>query len=83
MVILEDVALQLGLKVDGKAVTRPTLFDCEELCYGLHQHCRTYILGWIGGVIMLDKSGNILHLMYLPLLADLECQDDIVGVLLV
>nr|KYP43678.1 Serine/threonine protein phosphatase 7 long form isogeny [Cajanus cajan] len=38
----------------------------------LHQHCRAYILGLIDGVIMPDKSGNRIHLMYLPLLADLE-----------
>ena len=32
-------------------------------------HCREYILGLIGGVLMSDKSGNIVQLMYLPLLA--------------
>nr|KYP45174.1 Serine/threonine protein phosphatase 7 long form isogeny [Cajanus cajan] len=102
MVTLEDVTLQLGLRIDGKPVTRPTLFDWDELCYELlgfvppkgealvgssiklkwlpdepteqqlFQHCRAYILGLIGGVIMLDKSGNKIHLMYLPLLAELE-----------
>nr|KYP31706.1 Serine/threonine protein phosphatase 7 long form isogeny [Cajanus cajan] len=30
-ITLEDVALQLGLKVDGKVATRPTFFDWEEL----------------------------------------------------
>nr|KYP43631.1 Serine/threonine protein phosphatase 7 long form isogeny [Cajanus cajan] len=106
-VTLEDVALQLGLRIDGKPVTEPTFYDWDELCYELlgfvlpkgealvgssiklkwlrdhtialsdepteqqlHQHCRAYILGLIGCVIMPEKSGNRIHLMYLPLLAD-------------
>nr|KYP61939.1 Serine/threonine protein phosphatase 7 long form isogeny [Cajanus cajan] len=40
--------------------------------FPLNQHCRAYILRLIGGVIMSDNYGNRLHLMYLPLLADLE-----------
>ena len=32
-------------------------------------YCRAYILGQIGGVSVPDKSGNKVHLMYLPLLA--------------
>ena len=35
-------------------------------------HCRAYILGLIGGVLMLNKSGNRVHLMYLPLLVDID-----------
>ncbi|KAH1225623.1 Serine/threonine-protein phosphatase 7 long form [Glycine max] len=38
----------------------------------LAAHCRGCILGLIGGVLMLDKSWNRVHLMYLPLLADLD-----------
>ena len=38
----------------------------------LATHCRAYILELIGGVLMPNKSGNKVHLMYLPLLADLE-----------
>ena len=34
-------------------------------------HYKAYILGLIGGVLMPDKSGNKVHLMYLPLLANL------------
>ena len=35
-------------------------------------HCRTYILGLIGGVLMPDMSRNKVHLIYLPLLANLD-----------
>ena len=35
-------------------------------------HCRAYILGLISRVLMSNKSGNIVHLMYLPLLVDLD-----------
>ncbi|KAK5839062.1 hypothetical protein PVK06_007820 [Gossypium arboreum] len=47
-VTLEDVALHLGLPVDGSAVTG------------------------IGGVLMPDANNNRVHLMYFPLLADLQ-----------
>nr|KYP48532.1 Serine/threonine protein phosphatase 7 long form isogeny [Cajanus cajan] len=35
MVTFEDMALQLGLKIEGKLVTGPTFFVWEELCYEL------------------------------------------------
>ena len=35
-------------------------------------HCRAYILGLIGGVLMPDKSSNTVHPMYLPLFVDLD-----------
>ena len=38
----------------------------------LTTHCRAYMLGLISGVLMLDKSGKRVYLMYLPMLADLE-----------
>nr|KYP64552.1 Serine/threonine protein phosphatase 7 long form isogeny [Cajanus cajan] len=38
----------------------------------LHAHCRAYILGLIGGVLMPDKTGNKVHLMYLSLLINLR-----------
>nr|KYP31864.1 Serine/threonine protein phosphatase 7 long form isogeny [Cajanus cajan]KYP41944.1 Serine/threonine protein phosphatase 7 long form isogeny [Cajanus cajan] len=34
-VTLEDVALQLGLGINGKPVTGPTFFDWDKLCYEL------------------------------------------------
>nr|KYP58130.1 Serine/threonine protein phosphatase 7 long form isogeny [Cajanus cajan] len=108
-ITLEDVALQLGLRVDGLPVIGPTLYDWEEMCSTylgimpvkgesligsmiklkwlrenmlelpeepsqeqLHAHCRSYILGLIGGVLMPDKTGNKVHLMYLSLLINLR-----------
>jgi len=38
----------------------------------LHTHCRAYILGLIGGVLMPDKTGNKVHLMYLTFLTNLR-----------
>jgi len=35
-------------------------------------HCRAYLLGLIGGMLMPDKSGNRVHLMYLPLLSNFD-----------
>nr|KYP55519.1 Serine/threonine protein phosphatase 7 long form isogeny [Cajanus cajan] len=35
MVTLKDVALQLGLRINGKPVTGPTFFVWDELCYEL------------------------------------------------
>nr|KYP60858.1 Serine/threonine protein phosphatase 7 long form isogeny [Cajanus cajan] len=104
-ITLEDVALQLGLRVDGLLVIGPTLYDWEDMCFThlrivpvkgeslisfviklkwlrenmlelpeepsqeeLHAHCRAYILGLIGGVLMPDKTDNKVHLMYLSLL---------------
>jgi len=105
---LEDVALQLGLCVDGKLVTGPTYYDWKQICIEyigvvppknalvgltlklkwlkesmltlpveptlqqLATRCRVYILGLFDGMLMPDKSGNIDHLMYLPLLGYLD-----------
>ncbi|XP_028061490.1 serine/threonine-protein phosphatase 7 long form homolog [Camellia sinensis] len=38
----------------------------------VQQHARAYILWLIGGVLLLDKSQNLLKLMYLPLLRDID-----------
>lgn len=35
-------------------------------------HARAHILALIGGVIVPDRSGNLVKLMYLPLLRDLD-----------
>lgn len=107
-VTLEDVAIQLGLNVNGLPVTGPTYFDWPDLCQELlgkvpepkdmkgcelkikwlhdnfynqpppitdvevQQYCRAHILNMIGTVLMPDKSNNRVHLMYLPLLRDLN-----------
>ena len=38
----------------------------------IHAHARAYILGLIGGVLILDKTGNKVHLMYLNYLTNLR-----------
>jgi len=38
----------------------------------LHAHCRAYILGLIGRVLMPDKTGNKVYLMYLTFLTNLR-----------
>ncbi|XP_028223072.1 protein MAIN-LIKE 2-like [Glycine soja] len=108
-ITLEDVALQLGIRVDGRPITSATYYDWEEICeqylgvvppkgeaivgsaiklkwlqdnmpslpsestqQQLEAHCRAYILWLIGGVLMPNKTGNRVHLMYLTFLADLD-----------
>ncbi|XP_016702058.2 protein MAINTENANCE OF MERISTEMS-like [Gossypium hirsutum] len=108
-VTLEDVALQLGLPIDGSPVTGLSAFtDPDALFYQLlgdspgdgesyfsgvqftwlkakygqlsttategELMCaaRAYIMHIIGGEIMPDASNDKVHLMYLPLLADLS-----------
>ncbi|XP_040964508.1 protein MAINTENANCE OF MERISTEMS-like [Gossypium hirsutum] len=107
-VILEDVALQLGLPIDESPVTGVSSFiDPAVLCYQLlggspgdgesyffgiktwlkakigqllatategELMCaaRAYIMHIVGGVLMPDANGDNVHLMYLPLLADLS-----------
>ena len=107
-ITLEDVALQLGLPIDGKEVMGGSLLHWEALfeeLFGvippenfiqgstikmtwlvemsryipehaterqLESATRAYILRIIGGMLMPDKSGNRVHLMYLPLLANLN-----------
>ncbi|KAH1038617.1 hypothetical protein J1N35_040360 [Gossypium stocksii] len=110
-VTLEDVALQLGLPIDGSPVTGVSAFaEPAAICYSLlgdspqpddeestltdlkftwlrgkfgqlsanategELMCaaRAYIMHLIGGVLMPDSNNNKVHIMYLPLLADLS-----------
>ncbi|XP_040956146.1 serine/threonine-protein phosphatase 7 long form homolog [Gossypium hirsutum] len=108
-VTLEDVALQVGLPIDGSPVTGVSSFtDPAALCYQLlgdspgdgesyfsgikftwlkakigqlsanategELMCdaRAYIMHMVGAVLMPDANGDNVHLMYLPLLADLS-----------
>ncbi|XP_040948628.1 serine/threonine-protein phosphatase 7 long form homolog [Gossypium hirsutum] len=68
MVTLEDVALQLGLPIDGTPVTglSANATEGELMCAA-----RAYIVHIIRGVLMPDSNNNKVHIMYLPLLADL------------
>ncbi|XP_052478315.1 protein MAINTENANCE OF MERISTEMS-like [Gossypium raimondii] len=68
MVTLEDVALQLELPIDGSPVTGVSSFtDLAALCYQLLGDS----LG-DGAVLMPDANDDNVHMMYLPLLADLS-----------
>ncbi|MFQ6656210.1 hypothetical protein Gotur_026418 [Gossypium turneri] len=108
-VTLEDVALQLGIPIDGSPVTGVSLFtDPAALCYQLlgdspgngesyffgikftwlkakigqlsatategELMCAAgaYIMHIVRGVLMPDANGDNVHLMYVPLLADLS-----------
>ncbi|XP_017613583.1 protein MAIN-LIKE 1-like [Gossypium arboreum] len=108
-VTLEDVALQLGLPIDGSAVTGISVIaESAALYYSLlgassvddesnftglkftwlqanFEHlsvnatedelmcaARAYIMHIIGGVLMPDANKNRVHLIYLPLLANLQ-----------
>ncbi|KAH1031315.1 hypothetical protein J1N35_043489 [Gossypium stocksii] len=108
-VTLEDVALQLGLPIDGSPVTGVSaIADPFALCHSLlgvspdddeenlsglkftwlkarFEHlsanatevdlmcaARAYIMHIIGGVLMPDAKNSRVHIMYLPLLADLS-----------
>ncbi|MFQ6652446.1 hypothetical protein Gotur_024307 [Gossypium turneri] len=77
MVTLEDVAMQLGLPIDGSPVTGVSSFtdpaalsnatEGELMCAA-----RAYIMHILGGVLMPNTNNNKVHMMYLPLLADLS-----------
>ncbi|XP_052482070.1 protein MAINTENANCE OF MERISTEMS-like [Gossypium raimondii] len=68
-VTLEDVALQLGLTIDGSPVTRLSTNATED---ELMCAARAYIMHILEGVLMPDANNNNVHMMYLPLLADLS-----------
>ena len=105
---MEDVAVQLGLPIDGEPITSVSSDDLVPLCGDLlgsvpsktvykvnsiklswlnnefqdlphdaddvviAQHARAHILTLIGSLLMSDKSGSRVHLMYLLLLSDLN-----------
>ncbi|XP_017416446.1 protein MAIN-LIKE 1-like [Vigna angularis] len=107
-ITLEDVALQLGLPIEGHDVTGissgPLTCFCQQLLgdvppennvkgniiklswlnntfrHLLHdatyqviqQYARAYMLMIIGSIMMPDTSASMVHLMYLPLLANLQ-----------
>ena len=108
-ITLEDVAVQLGLPVDGRAVTGSGAQDWPALCMellgavpddpkllkgsrvnmgwlrqqfpvpppdadelSLIRYTRAYLLQLMGGCLFADKSGNLVSLLFLPLLRDFQ-----------
>ncbi|XP_014511747.1 protein MAIN-LIKE 1-like [Vigna radiata var. radiata] len=107
-VSLEDVALQLGLPIEGNVVTiissRPLTLFCQQLLGHVplentirgnkiklswlnntfrqlphdapdevvEQYARAYLLLIIGNILIKDTFASMVHLMYLPVLADLQ-----------
>ncbi|KAF7812033.1 serine/threonine-protein phosphatase 7 long form-like protein [Senna tora] len=73
-ITLEDVAIQLGLPIEGKAAN----FPLEQGPWGdvsdeeLRQMVRAYIVQLIGGFFMPDTSRNKVSLLCPPLLRNLE-----------
>ncbi|KAF7802687.1 serine/threonine-protein phosphatase 7 long form-like protein [Senna tora] len=66
-ITLEDVAIQLGLQIEGKAVVESTSHNWAELCQELLgktpmkpdiERQRAYIVRLIDGFLMPDTSGN-------------------------
>ncbi|QHO43628.1 uncharacterized protein DS421_5g164310 [Arachis hypogaea] len=86
MITLEDVAMQLGLPVDGQPVsgilrdniklkwlrTRLQQMPLDLEDNGLMQYACCYKLYLLGGMLLPDKANNTMHVRYLPLLADYE-----------
>ncbi|KAG8492323.1 hypothetical protein CXB51_009798 [Gossypium anomalum] len=77
-ITLEDVAMQLGLRVDGAVVTgRSKVLEPSVVCHRLLGRslqgdvcCSSlyYTADW--GVLLLNNTSNRVHLKYLPLLED-------------
>ncbi|KAK5836240.1 hypothetical protein PVK06_012011 [Gossypium arboreum] len=82
-ITLEDVVLQLGLPIGGSAITGiSVIVEPAALCHSLirinaTEHevictAQTYIMHIIGGILMPDVNNEKVHLMYSPLLANLQ-----------
>ncbi|KAK5776300.1 hypothetical protein PVK06_044259 [Gossypium arboreum] len=92
-ITLEDVHLQLGLPVDGYAVTgSASSTDWEAVCYerlgalpdninGEYdfrvRYARAYILEMIGGYLMPDLSRKLVHLRWLLKLVDFRAAGEL------
>ncbi|QHN88645.1 uncharacterized protein DS421_16g565230 [Arachis hypogaea] len=72
-ITLQDVAYQLGLPVDGHYF-QETFAECpkgadEEM---VRRFARAYIMMLLGTQLFADKSGNRIHIRWLPFVARLE-----------
>ncbi|RYR15843.1 hypothetical protein Ahy_B04g072786 isoform B [Arachis hypogaea] len=69
-ITFQDVAYQLGLPVDG----RYTFGECPEGAdeETVRRFARAYIMMLLGTQLFADKSGNRIHIRWLPFVARLE-----------
>ncbi|RYR45988.1 hypothetical protein Ahy_A07g031760 isoform A [Arachis hypogaea] len=76
-ITLQDVTYHLGLRAHGNPiggvfVTSMSLTDDPKT---LRQYARCYIMLLIGWYLLTDKSNNLVHIRWLPLLQDFaECR---------
>ncbi|RYR13780.1 hypothetical protein Ahy_B04g070594 isoform H [Arachis hypogaea] len=70
-ITLQDVAYQLGLPVDGRY---ETFGECPEDADDdtVRRYVRAYIMMLLGTQLFADKSGNRIHIRWLPYVARLE-----------
>ncbi|QHN86665.1 uncharacterized protein DS421_16g548170 [Arachis hypogaea] len=82
-ITLQDVAYQLGLPVDGRYVQKyavncswfqETFGECPEDADEdtVRRYARAYIMMLLGTQLFADKSGNRIHIRWLPYIATLE-----------
>ncbi|QHO21620.1 uncharacterized protein DS421_11g348360 [Arachis hypogaea] len=82
-ITLQDVAYQLGLPVDGRYVQKyavncswfqETFGECPEGAdeETVRRFARAYIMMLLGTQLFTDKSGNRIHIRWLPYVARLE-----------
>ncbi|RYQ90061.1 hypothetical protein Ahy_B09g096354 isoform E [Arachis hypogaea] len=79
-ITLQDVAYQLGLPVDGRYVSgclsefHETFGECPEGADEdtVRRYARAYIMMLLGTQLFADKSGNRVHIRWLPFVARLE-----------
>ncbi|XP_015948673.1 protein MAIN-LIKE 1-like [Arachis duranensis] len=79
-ITLQDVAYQLGLPVDGHYVSgcltdfHETFGECPEGAdeATVRRFARAYIMVLLGTQLFADKSGNRIHIRWLPYVARLE-----------
>ncbi|RYR59713.1 hypothetical protein Ahy_A05g025652 [Arachis hypogaea] len=83
MIMLQDVAYQLGLAVDGRYVQKftvncswfqETFGECPEGADEdtVRRFARAYIMMLLGIQLFADKSGNHIHIRWLPYVARIE-----------
>ncbi|KAL7229568.1 hypothetical protein ACSBR2_008137 [Camellia fascicularis] len=73
-ITLQDVSMLFTLHVDGDAITSKDQGNKVEdlIDETVHHYARAYIMCFIRGVLVLDKSQNIVKMMFSPLLRDFD-----------